>query len=69
MGQYDLSNLEIELLTLLSTTETLDSSTKVMGFTEHTLALLLTSARKKLGVETTLQAIAKAVYEEIVELR
>lgn len=67
MAQQELSKLEIELLTLLATTETMVSSTKIMGVSEHTLTLLLTSARRKLGAETTFQAIAKSVYEGVIE--
>jgi len=69
MSRYKLSKLEVEILTLLATTETMVSSTKIMGLSEHTLTLLLASARRKLGAKTTFQAIARAVYEGVIEIR
>ena len=67
-SKNELSKLEIDLLRFLATSETMESAAKLMDLSEHALKLLLITARRKLDVKTTFQAIAKVVSEGAVEI-
>ncbi len=60
---YNLNNLEFEALSWAASNEGPVEASAFFALSEHTLMILLRSVKKKLGVSTVSQAVAKAMRE------